>query len=905
MMVSDFSAFYQAVHNGKTPFRWQTELLHRVAEKGWPDTVELPTSSGKTSLIDIAVFLLALEAGKPLAERGAAIRTFFIVDRRIVVDEAYEHARGVAEQLLSPADPVVAKVASELQRYRGRVPLQVSRMRGGMLRDSGWADEPNQPLVCLSTVDQVGSRLLFRGYQVNERTRSVHAGLIGIDSLVILDEAHLSNAFAETLQALSARYRVSAEKFARVVTMSATPKPVADVFRMEPAWIEADEHTLKPRLTASKLVELREPKKRFEDEMVSAAKDLGTGLKTGIVGVIANTIAAAREIFNKLPGDKVLFIGRNRAWCAEKLWEKYKPRIEAGAGPLLEGLLYVVATQTVEVGANISFDALATESAPLDALRQRFGRLNRLGLAAESKAIIVLRAKGDPVYGEATAATWKFLKQHEPVDFGVLAVSQLLDGLGSEQIKPLTSRRSRAPLIFPGHLELWSQTNPPPEPDPDVAPFLHGPEALETADVQIVWRENLAEGQESQWAELVELAPPVSREALPMPIASVRRWLRGLNANASDLEGVPPEAAEENERKDRKGRRVVIWSSKDAQLQYDSAVRPGHTIVVPITYGGADEYGWNPDAIPQDIFDEINRDEAERGWRKRIVRLDVVAKGREDLEKLLKVWRNDLIPESRSQAKSQILAALPPEPGSAQIDPSGLIVTWPKRSAERSVEPLTEEYAETDDNSFTSRLTLKLHTAGVVEHVCKYAGGCGLPTDLMDDLVLAARLHDWGKCDERFQAWLAGKPFAGGEYLAKSGTARTAAEDRRFRKQAEYPEGARHEAASVMAACASGLLAQAHDRDLVLHLIGAHHGWGRPWFPVWEEQRGFRIAVEAEDQTFECSDGLELARVDSGWVDRFVSLNRRYGYWGLAYLEAILRRADCMQSRKELESAPN
>ena len=64
-------------------------------------------------------------------------------------------------------------------------------MRGGMYRDNGWADEPNQPLVCVSTVDQTGSRLLFRGYvQVGPSSRPVHAGLIGTDSLIIVYEAH-------------------------------------------------------------------------------------------------------------------------------------------------------------------------------------------------------------------------------------------------------------------------------------------------------------------------------------------------------------------------------------------------------------------------------------------------------------------------------------------------------------------------------------------------------------------------------------------------------------------------------------------------------------------------------------------------------------------------------------------
>lgn len=510
MTASNFGAFYQAVHGGRTPFRWQIELLDRIIEKGWPDTIDLPTSSGKTSVIDVAIFLLALEAGKSLEERRAAIRTFFVVDRRIVVDETYEHARQIAEELRSPADHATKEVAVGLRRYDGRLPLQVSRMRGGMLRDSGWADEPNQPLICLSTVDQVGSRLLFRGYQVNEGTRPVHAGLIGMDSLIILDEAHLSRAFVETVQALGKRYRVATEKFPQIVMMSATPKPGENVFRMDPAWIEADAGTLKPRLSASKLEELREPKRRFEDEMVSAAKDLGGMVKTGVVGVIANTIASAREIFDKLSGEKVLLIGRNRPWCAENLWRTYKERIEAKPNRVSEALLYVVATQTVEVGANISFEALVTESAPIDALRQRFGRLNRLGSATESRAIIVRRLKEDPVYGERTDATWEFLKEREPVDFGVLAVSRMLDG---HDIEPMVSRPSRAPLVLPAYMELWSQTNPPPEPDPGVAPFLHGPGALETADVQIVWRENLAKGESRNGANSLTLLRP--RRAKP------------------------------------------------------------------------------------------------------------------------------------------------------------------------------------------------------------------------------------------------------------------------------------------------------------------------------------------------------------------------------------------------------
>ena len=97
----------------------------------------------------------------------------------------------------------------------------------------------------------------------------------------------------------------------------------------------------------------------------------------------------------------------------------------------------------------------------------------------------------------------------------------------------------------------------------------------------------------------------------------------------------------------------------------------------------------------------------------------------------------------------------------------------------------------------------------------------------------------------------------------------------------------------MIAAGAASALDGAHDRELVLYLIGVHHGFGRPLFPVWEEASP------------DIPSGWELARIDSGWVDRFWSLNRKYGYWGLAYLEGILRRADCMASRWEEQHEPN
>ena len=897
MRIEEFSSFYRDIHE-HPPFVWQEELLKRVVAEGWPGTIAMPTSSGKTSAIDVAVFHLALEAGQSAAERRSSLRTFFIVDRRIVVDEAFDHAEKIALALRNATDGVVRQVAERLMMFGGEVPLQVSKMRGGMLRDNGWTDEPNQPTICLSTVDQVGSRLLFRGYQVGERSRSVHAGLVGNDSLLILDEAHLSNAFHQTLQAITGQYAKWADRPpARtpvVVKMSATTHG-EDVFALKEEWIERDRDVLGKRLRASKPTELRETKKKFEDDMAAAAREVAANIGDGVVGIIANTVGSAREIFNRLNGDRVLLIGRNRPWSAEKLWDQYKKRIAARPDRERKGLLYVVATQTVEVGANIDFDALVSEAAPLDSLRQRFGRLNRLGRDGEANGVIILRPNEDLVFGEATNATWVFLQAHAPIDFGVLAVDALLRGVDAGR---LNSKASEAPLLFPGHLEWWVQTSPEPTPSPDVAPFLHGPDALDAADVQIVWREDLLPDNEDVWEDAVESMPPVRREALGVPLGAVRRWLKEQAQEIADVEGIELEAPQD-ERPDR-GKPVILWRSGAAKRVVANALRPGDTIVVPSIYSGADDFGWNPketSVAVRDIADQVNADEASNGIRRRSVRLDVAAKNDIQLKELLEQLRRN---EPETGIRNKILGRLEPGLSGGRIDATLRIATWPRKTREiASIEPVSEERDETDDSSLTRAQSLASHTIGVMEHARTFAAGCGIQADLAADIYLAARLHDWGKCDERFQAWLAGQPFSGREYLAKSGGSRTIRENRRLRVLAQYPENARHEAASVMAASISGLLSEANDPDLVLHLIGTHHGFGRPFFPVWREDPDITVHVEAEGKSFETCSGQTLARIDSGWVDRFGLLNRRYGYWGLAYLEAILRRADCVQSRKE------
>lgn len=90
----------------------------------------------------------------------------------------------------------------------------------------------------------------------------------------------------------------------------------------------------------------------------------------------------------------------------------------------------------------------------------------------------------------------------------------------------------------------------------------------------------------------------------------------------------------------------------------------------------------------------------------------------------------------------------------------------------------------------------------------------------------------------------------------------------------------RHELGSIIDADAQELIAELEpaERELALHLIAAHHGRARPHFP--------------ENELFDPEGGAELSALAVRIANRFANLQRRFGRWGLAYLESIVRAAD-------------
>ncbi len=669
-----FGAFLREVR-GHGAYPWQEHFATRLAEEDpgedvpAPLDVVVPTGSGKTTVVDALVWALAAQAQRPPAERTVGVRIVWAIDRRILVDEVHRQASVLADRLraafASPTDPI-HELAVRLELLKGDdaaalpesargTPLIATRWRGGVTAPA-LAQHPLQAEVITSTVAQIGSRMLFRGYGLGDRSAPVGAALAACDATVCLDEAHLSEAFAQTATAVARRARGPAPLTApmRVIRLSATPGAEVSAQRVDLADDDLAMPDLRRRLEAPKRATLVEPSDATAtgqlDELVGAvAAHVDEGRR--VVACVANTVLAARAVFDRVRAtdvDAVLLVGPQRPVDRAAALDR---RLVAEHGGdttpwavLFGGVrparpLVVVATQTFEVGLDADVDALVTQSASASALAQRLGRLNRAGRLQVTThaaggapyaggAATIVRQTSARLYADDEQAAWEWLSSKLPrtadgdrIDVSVAALRTTPP--------PAPARVAVAPELTPEVERLLAQTAPRPAPmiDPDIEPFLRGVHDDPSQDVEICWRADLRPDDDSRDADtyrdmLLRLAPPAWQEMVQVSLVAARTMLgslagtfsvsRASRARLDDVEDVdgasppPPDIRRRDEPREigipffvRRGDDLLRGSGTRGGTDGALSVwqlRPGDRIVVPTTLGGVDEHGFSPDS---------------------------------------------------------------------------------------------------------------------------------------------------------------------------------------------------------------------------------------------------------------------------------------------------------------------
>ena len=931
LTAADFPTFFKEIH-GDPPFPWQQRLTRQVLErKCWPSVIDLPTGTGKTAVLDTAIFCLAVDPA------SFPRRTVFVIDRRIVVDQVCKRAERIRDRVKDAETGVLEAVKARLAGLSDGDPLDVAALKGGVPLDNEWARQPDRPWVVVSTVDQFGSRLLFRGYGVRPGMQPIHAGLAGNDCLVILDEVHLSVPFAETLQEVDKQARLdwhcSLPRRFRVVQMSATPVgETTDCFTLATEDGACEE--LRRRVEARKEATLVEvPTARSVPKSVlrimNAIKKSHTTSNGHTVGIVVNRVGTARDVHGALCEagfEPHLITGRMRPVDRIEVLNKTEPLLNPGRPDRIEGcdgITPVVATQAIEVGADFSFDSLITECAPSDSLRQRFGRLDRRGTYQERTGtpaqawILGVRAalnskKPDPVYGDAVKTTWSSLQQ-----CARNGTIELTTPIWKEISNDTTrSPREQAPLLLKTHLDAWCQTNPQLPIQPDVASFLHGLDQEASADVSLVWRWDRAN-------DALRLVPPRQAEFLQVPIGAARAWLSGSEpVDFADVDrgddsgfGGNGEIKAECLRWEGAGRAPV-------PVKVDK-IRPGDILLVDPTQGGIRSGTWDPEAN-ETVADLGDRAQWEHG-RRGTLRLDPQLPYIEDppgpdvggveidsTAKRIRDWLKGLRDKEAgtgnwlAEAADELLSQgfHPDLVGDVEVGGYYIVSqTYGRQRSRAAGKPKVDsevlDGSDPANSLIGTGIPLEHHLKGVAKRATEFAERLRLPQVLRDDIRLAAEFHDIGKVDPRFQSLLVGGDPVELAMRKEEPLAKSLPEAKRIRTNTRIP---RHEIMSVaMLGSSPDVLAGAHDRDLVLHLIGTHHGWGRPLLPVQADEHPQELEYRFEGRILSSATDLSEGALALDMADRFWRLIERYGYHGLAWLEAILRLADHRQSEVEAE----
>ncbi len=799
-----------------------------------------------------------------------------MVNRRTVVDQSTDEARRLRDRLvgaLGPPTAIQLQVAAMLARISSGSsgdPLAISTLRGQFADNREWSADPSRPAIICGTVDMIGSRLLFSGYGCGFKSKPLHAGFLGQDSLLVHDEAHLEPAFQKLITAVHDEQRSGRtpdHRPLRVMALTATSRAGSErPFRLSEK--DRENEVVKQRIHARKGIAFHAV--QGEKGAVAAKigdlaadyKDSGKAVLIFVrtiddVNAVTKKIAATKAKYEPLTGT---IRGKERDDLVRKpVFRRFRPEDQEGAEP---GTVYLICTSAGEVGIDISADHLVCDLTPFDSMAQRFGRVNRRG-ADDRKAHIDLvyeaapdQKKKDDAFEQARWRTLTLFQERlSPCDWDAArqdaspaSLGNMIEAVSEEQrIAAFTPEPEILPtsdILF----DAWALTTIREKLPgrPMVEPYLHGLAAWEPPETHVAWREEVwelrrqikDESERKQFqkyaAELLDDYPLKPNELLRDITSRVYDRLKKLDAPAE----TPVWIVADDDSVEVKTHGELIEAGKD-ELNHK-------TVLLPPAAGGL-ERGMLTANSPSadDVADEWRN---EKGEQRRI-----------------RMWDSASKPD-----KMRLIREIDTRP---ELEEDGDEGTAARRYWRWYESPTGGD----GEGSKTNKLPVRwqVHTDDVTTNAERFAKHLPLSDELKTALVLAARFHDLGKRRELWQRSIGHmlprnpKPEA---WLAKSGGKM---------KLPGFRTDYRHEFGSLLDIQSESEFEKLCDdmRDLVLHLIAAHHGRGRPHFPPEE-------VFDPEP------NGKNVREIAVKATQRFARLQRKYGRWGLAYLESLLRAAD-------------
>lgn len=881
------------------PLRWQCRLfVDHLALGTVPAAVDIPTGLGKTAVM--AIWYLALKGGARLPRR-----LVYVVDRRAVVDQA-------------------TTVADEIKTRSGDETLRLSTLRGQHVDNREWLEDPAVPAIIVGTVDMIGSRLLFSGYGVSSKMRPYHAGLLGADTLVVLDESHLVPPFEKLLEAIETgpvhfgprdeTDRQIVPPF-KLVSLSATGRARREpIFRLDEKKGDLDDGVVKGRLGAKKYITTKPGDVIKLDQSLAeqawALSDQGKNAVRILVYCDRRDIAkkVKKAIEAKAKGDTnsniasisietELFVGARRV--AERIIVAQRLKelgFLAGSSIKLTKPAFLISTSAGEVGIDLDADHMVCDVVPWERMVQRLGRVNRRGHG--NAQVVVIQPEPSPDTKERKSLTKKENGEQisederklidnferklkdarnqlapllEPIKVlpktesgidaspGALRDLKRLAETDSElqhKIEIATSPPSLYPALSRALVDAWSMTSLEKHAGrPEVTPWLRG--WIEDNDPRtiVVWRKHLpvrigdGEVSKKEIEEFFEAAPPHMSEMLETESWRVGEWMI---------------------------KRVDAWKSKKPEV--------GEIIAFSLSAAGQLNKFYQPEELYKCNDDKERNQQLVRELAGATLVIDSQLGGLKDG---LLDYDADAggirTADDGGDWPADVHFRIRVVPGDETLD-SGARITciFPKR---RSVEGedterlliVTDETEESRSASTRPQLLNEHHswTEQRARRISEAIGLTGNYAEYAEALAIAARLHDEGKKAARWQR--AFNARQDGIYAKTRGPLIHARLGGYRHEFGSLPHAERDEAFKRL---------PAELQELVLHLIAAHHGRARP-------------VIETEGCD-EAPPSLLVARAREVAL-RFARLQKRWGPWGLAWWEALLRAADQQASRENDE----